>query len=218
MFMVSHTWGRSMDTDSYDGKATRFYRPGDNDYGRSIFDIRQRFVASVNYAIPFGKTRRTVRFIVGRLGAESILALQTGLAFPCNGHRPFQHRHNFRRTAEPASVTESSFRSAYGLSLVRYSLLYESALNTYGNGGVHYLDTDGNKTLDIGIFKNFRFTSERPLQFRWEVFNALNNTNYNRPGSNVSSPATLGISPGATGANDAVRSEVLLLIQESWRK
>jgi hypothetical protein len=45
-FIVSHLWGRSMDTDSYDGKATRFYRPGDNDYGRSIFDVRQRLVVA----------------------------------------------------------------------------------------------------------------------------------------------------------------------------
>jgi hypothetical protein len=82
MFMVSHSWGRSMDTDSYDGKATRFYRPGDNDYGRSIFDIRQRFVASVNYAIPFGNSKTgPMRFIVGGWELNSILALQTGLPF-----------------------------------------------------------------------------------------------------------------------------------------
>ena len=82
MFMVSHSWGRSMDTDSYDGKATRFYRPGDNDYGRSIFDIRQRFVASVNYAIPFGNNKTgPMRFIVGGWELNSIVALQTGLPF-----------------------------------------------------------------------------------------------------------------------------------------
>jgi len=54
-FMVSHLWGRSMDTDSYDGKATRFYRPGDNDYGRSIFDVRQRLVVSLNYELHLEK-------------------------------------------------------------------------------------------------------------------------------------------------------------------
>ena len=71
-----------MDTDSYDGKATRFYRPGDNDYGRSIFDVRQRFVASVNYAIPFGNNKTgPMRFIVGGWELNSILALQTGLPF-----------------------------------------------------------------------------------------------------------------------------------------
>ena len=72
------------------------------------------------------------------------------------------------------------------------SCFAESALNTYGNGGVHYLDTDGIKSLDFGLFKNFNFTETFRLQFRWEVFNGLNNTNYNRPASNVSAPATLG--------------------------
>ena len=65
---------------------------------------------------------------------------------------------------------------------------------------MHYLDTDGSKTLDYGIFKNFRFTERTSFQFRWEVFNALNNTNYNRPGSNVSSPATFGIITAAQPA------------------
>src|SRR4029077_4731232 len=81
-FMTNYMYGRSMDTDSYDSSGSRHYRPGDNDYGRSIFDIRQRFVASVNYAIPFGNNKTgPVRFIIGGWELNSILALQTGLPF-----------------------------------------------------------------------------------------------------------------------------------------
>jgi hypothetical protein len=44
------------------------------------------------------------------------------------------------------------------------------------------------------------FGEERRLQFRWEAFNALNNTNYNRPNGNVSAPSTLGKIFGAQPA------------------
>ena len=54
------------------------------------------------------------------------------------------------------------------------------------------MDTDGNKTQDIGLFKNFNFTESKRLQFRYEAYNLWNNTNYNRPGNNVSATATFG--------------------------
>lgn len=191
MFMVSHTYGRSMDTDSYDGKATRFYKPGDNDYGRSIFDIRQRFVASVNYSIPFGNDwKGPARHIAGGWELNTIIAFQTGLPFHVtatdrsNTGTSFGGRPNRTCNGNLPSGDRTVFR------WFDTSCFSEPALNTYGNGGVHYLDTDGSKTLDFGLFKNIQFTEARRLQFRYEAFNILNNTNYNRPSNNASAPAT----------------------------
>jgi len=182
-----------MDTDSYDGKATRFYKPGDNDYGRSIFDVRQRFVASVNYSIPLGNNwKGPARYIVGGWELNSIVALQTGLPFHVGGTDrsntgiSFGGRPNRTCNGNLPSGQRTVFR------WFDTSCFSESALNTYGNGGVHYLDTDGSKTVDLAISKNFSFGETKRMQFRYEVFNSLNNTNYNRPGSNVSAPATLG--------------------------
>ena len=192
-FMVSHVYGRSMDTDSYDGKATRFYKPGDNDYGRSIYDIRQRFVASVNYALPFGNhVKGPARYITGGWELNSIMALQTGLPFHVtatdrsNTGTSFGGRPNRTCNGNLPSGDRTPYR------WFDTSCFAEPLLNTYGNGGVHYLDTDGLKGLDLGIFKNFAFGEVRRLQFRYEAFNVLNNTNYNRPGSNVSAPASFG--------------------------
>jgi hypothetical protein len=200
-FMVSHMWGRSMDNDSYDGKATRFYRPGDNDWGRSIFDIRQRFVLSINYELPFAKhAKGLVRQVAGGWQLNSITALQTGLPFHvtatdrsntatsfggrpnrlCNGNLPADQR-------SPQKWFDTS-------------CFVESQLNTYGNGGVHYLDTDGNKNQDLGVFKNFRITEAKQLQFRYEAFNLFNNVNYNRPNMNISSASTFGKVTGAQAA------------------
>ena len=201
MFMVSHSWGRSMDTDSYDGKATRFYKPGDNDYGRSIFDIRQRFVASVNYTIPLGNNwKGPAHYLASGWELNSIVALQTGLPFHVtatdrsNTGTSFGGRPNRACNGNLPSDKRTVFH------WFDTSCFSETALNVYGNGGVEYLDTDGSKTVDFGLFKNIPFTEARRLQFRYEIFNALNNTNYNRPGSNVSSPATFGIITAAQPA------------------
>jgi hypothetical protein len=192
-YMVSYMWGRSMDNDSYDGKATRFYRPGDNDWGRSIFDIRQRFVASINYELPFGKHAKGIaKQVLGGWQINGITALQTGLPWHV--------------TATDTSNTATSFggrpnRSCNGnlptdqrtaQRWIDTSCFAVPPLNTYGNAGVHYLDTDGSKTQDIGLFKNFDITERIRLQFRWEVFNVFNNVNYNKPSTSVSAPATFG--------------------------
>jgi hypothetical protein len=192
-FMVSHSWGRSMDTDSYDGKATRFYKPGDNDYGRSIFDIRQRLVTSVNYALPFGRSMTgPAKWIVSGWELNGILALQSGLPF----HATSTDRSNTGTSfgGRPNRLCNGNLPAGQR-TIARWfdtSCFAEPVLNTYGNGGVHYLDTDGLKATDIGIFKTFAFTEARRLQFRYEAFNLLNNSNLNRPATNVSAPATFG--------------------------
>jgi hypothetical protein len=192
-FMSNYMWGRSMDNDSYDGKATRFYRPGDNDYGRSIFDIRQRFVMSLNYALPIGRgLKGPAKFAVAGWQLNSIYTIQTGLPF----HVTSTDRSNTAVSfgGRPNRICDGNLPAGQR-TVTRWfdtSCFAEAPLNTYGNGGVHYLSTDGLRTWDVGVFKDFAFTEEKQLQFRWEVFNLPNFTNYNRPGSNVSAPATFG--------------------------
>ena len=192
-FMTNYMYGRSMDTDSYDSSGSRHYRPGDNDYGRSIFDVRQRFVGSVNYELPFGKhAKGFVKQVIGGWELNSILSLQTGLPF-------YVTSTDFSNTAttfggRPNRLCNgnlpSSQRNVY--QWFNTSCFAQAPLNTYGNGGVFYLDTDGTKNEDIGLSKNFAITEQKRLQFRYESFNFFNNTNYNLPKNNVSTPSTFG--------------------------
>ena len=52
----------------------------------------------------------------------------------------------------------------------------------FGNQGVNLLRGDGNINFDFSILRNFSFTETKRLQFRAELFNALNHTNFNVPG------------------------------------
>jgi Carboxypeptidase regulatory-like domain len=189
-FLVGYTWAKSLDNDSYDRKATRNYRPGDMDKGRSIFDLRNRFVGSVVYDLPFGKNLTGVsKQLIQGWQLNAILTLQSGLPFQvttpddpsntgaswiprpnriCNGNLPVgqrtpQHWFDSRCFVEPAQ-------------------------NTYGNAGVAYLDTDGTKSLDFAAIKNFPIREAR-VQFRAESFNALNTVNFGRPGDTLGTPS-----------------------------
>ena len=57
----------------------------------------------------------------------------------------------------------------------------------FGNAGRNIARSDGLYTLDLGIQKAFRLGSEsQRLEFRGEMFNALNKTNFQAPASNIS--------------------------------
>ena len=43
---------------------------------------------------------------------------------------------------------------------------------------------------DTGLMKNFHFTESKYLQFRWEMFNALNHVNYNNPNTTINTGST----------------------------
>jgi hypothetical protein len=66
----------------------------------------------------------------------------------------------------------------------------------FGNSGRNILDGPGFLEINLSVFKNFYFEKHGSLQFRWEVFNALNHANLNLPNVNVNEP-TAGTIPTA---------------------
>ena len=47
-------------------------------------------------------------------------------------------------------------------------------------------------TVDMGLFKRFRFSNEMNLQFRAEFFNLFNTVNFSNPNTTVNTAATFG--------------------------
>jgi hypothetical protein len=70
---------------------------------------------------------------------------------------------------------------------------------SFGNAGRNILRGPGSANVDIGLFKNFLFGRERlgRLQFRAELFNVLNRTNFNNPNSALNAGANFGRITGA---------------------
>lgn len=188
--LSTYSWAKAIDNDSYDGKATRNYRPQDLDRGRSSFDVRHRFTTSLLYELPLARhSAGLVKWLGAGWQINGILALQAGLPFhvtttvdrsntgvtfgsrpnrACNGNLPSEQR-----------VPERWFDT---------SCFVLPAANTYGNAGVHYLETDGIRNVDLALFKHFVFKERWRLQLRGEAFNALNLVNFGRPNSGLESP------------------------------
>src|SRR5207248_984943 len=64
---------------------------------------------------------------------------------------------------------------------------------TFGNLGKNIIYGPGLWNLDLGLFKNIAIREQHRLQFRWELFDALNHPNFRGPSSwSLSSPASFG--------------------------
>ncbi len=77
--------------------------------------------------------------------------------------------------------------------------------------GVNILRGPGQANLDLGIFKRFSLGEERRLEFRAEFFNALNQVNFDLPGSSVSTPATFGVISDTTAAPRVIQFALRLM-------
>ena len=56
-----------------------------------------------------------------------------------------------------------------------------------GDGGRNTIISPGDWNLGFGLFKNFELTERVRLQYRWEMFNAMNHANLTNSQGNVSS-------------------------------
>ena len=74
------------------------------------------------------------------------------------------------------------------------------ALGTFGNFGRNVIVGPGSYNLDFALFKGFHIGERRELQYRWEMFNALNHANLGDPRSNIGA-----VRPGQIDTTSAPR-------------
>ena len=62
----------------------------------------------------------------------------------------------------------------------------ETGRGFYGNSARNILTGPGAATWNIVMAKYFAITERAKLQFRWELYNAFNHTNFYNPSTNIS--------------------------------
>jgi hypothetical protein len=67
-----------------------------------------------------------------------------------------------------------------------------SPVQQFGNEGRNAVEGPGYVNWDFSALKNIRLTETKELQFRGELFNVLNHTNFRLPVSDIESPTTFG--------------------------
>ena len=208
---ASYTWAHALDTSdsSNDGGSAMWQGHLKLDYGNSNYDIRNRFVGTLTYALPTLVGRSfMVQEVLGGWQVNAILDIRSGTPFnisysgdrlnvgtPGGAQRPI-YVHAGSMKCSKANIyagTSCLDSSAYALPALG---------STYGN--LHRNDLYGPKQLaqnNASLFKNFKIYEDVAFQFRVEAFNVLNHANVGQPNGVFGSPSfgtvSGAIAPGA---------------------
>ncbi len=169
------------------------------EYGRSLFDSRHRFTASVTYAIPSGQSLRGISGVLlqgwqfnGLLAINSSTpftvydSANVSLQAPHPGvSGMFGDRPNVigdPNQAAPHKVNEWVSRSSF------QRLDPVANAGQFGNESRNSINGPAFGSLDAALDKRFRLSETTRLLFRAEAFNVTNHTNYIVPIDDINSP------------------------------
>jgi hypothetical protein len=189
--LSSYAFAKSIDNLSSDVQGYSSQDPNNNnaEKGPSDYDVRHRWVTSVNYAFPFGKQGRGfVSHVVRDWELGSIFIMQSGLPFTPSISTDSANTGTSRRpdrvgTGELATRT---LNRDFDVSAFRVPAAY-----TYGNSARNVLYARRFTNWDFIAVRNFRIKEPVLLQFRAEFFNFTNTPAFGAPVTNIQS-ATAG--------------------------
>jgi Carboxypeptidase regulatory-like domain/TonB dependent receptor len=212
-FLASYSWSHSIDDVSSFNITGSASQPvaGENDLaqnpfnlgaerGPSMFDARHRLVLSYQWSLPFLEHASAwYGKVFGNWQLNGILTAMSGTPFTVfdsndvslQGQAPEISGFSSNRpnvvgnpNSGPRTVAEwfntSAFQQLQPDPLGRFQVFGDEGRNAVL--GPRYVN------WDASAFKNIRLTESKELQFRGELFNVLNHTNFRLPVSDIESP------------------------------
>ncbi len=223
-FLASYTYGHSIDNASglRDDDIQDPFRP-DLERGNSFFDIRQRFVFSGQYELPFGPGRRWGAGSSGVLG-KLVEGWQVGGIFTADSGFPLSFGVAGNPTAgtlldlgnrpnlagDPLAGFEDRDIAQRGVDqgttffdTDAFSRCDDAGTPCFGNLSRTFLKGPGDWNVDLVILKRTaipQISEVSNLEFRFEVFNLLNHANFDEPGQTLGTP-TFGVITSLKGGH-----------------
>jgi Carboxypeptidase regulatory-like domain/TonB dependent receptor len=164
------------------------------------FDVRHRFVASYIWDVPFGKghvlggnASGVARQIVGNWQLSGITTISSGTWYTItDGNGNFANSDGQQRPDYVSGQPVNSHPCVAG-TVFNTCAYADPPLGSFGNVGQNTVQGPGLQNWDMSLFKEFPFTESKHLQFRAEVFNLPNHTNFlfAKPGPQNSNNATV---------------------------
>lgn len=194
-FRTVYTYSKSLDDGTAWNSSVAANAPGfvmfpldpKLDYGPSTTDVRNLGVVSLTYELPFRRNKLVSGWSVSGIGT-----FQSGLPFtPQLGFNPTNNgdsRNPIRPSVNPAFTGPVILGSPNEYFNPNAFILPVSG--TYGNLGRDTLTGPGIANLDLSVLKNTSLTERFRLQFRGELFNIVNHTNFGTPNAVVYTAAT----------------------------
>ena len=192
-FDAEYTLSKSLDDASDTGTTNAEYNLPQNTYnptlekGPSSFDHRNRFTANAVYDLPFARgTHGLLHNLAGSWRASGILMLQSGSPFTVNlssatdvANIGLVSGNNVER---PNLAGDPNAGPKTAEQWFNTSTFVVPAQYTFGTSGRNIVIGPGLENLDLSLQKEWISREDCTLQFRFDVFNALNHANFNLPG------------------------------------
>ncbi len=165
----------------------------DADRGLAGVDVRNRWVSSLLYELPFGHNKPLIsdahgvlNSIVGGWQLGAVSTVQSGLPFTISGGAGRPNRVcNGETPPGGHTVTEWFDTSCFPLPAAVPDPVHGGVYIPFGNAGANILTGPGIVDLDLSAFKSFVMSETKRLEFRSEWFNSLNHPNFLNPSASV---------------------------------
>jgi len=215
-FLASYTWSHSIDDVSsfnITGSASQD-TAGENDLaqnpndlagerGRSMFDARNRFVLSYQWSIPYLQNSSTwYGHVLGNWQLNGIFTAMSGTPFTVfdsndvslQGQAPEISGFSSNRPNVIGNPNSGPRTAAEWFNVSAFQRITQdpnSPVQQFGDEGRNVVDGPGYTNWDFSALKKIRLTETKELQFRGELFNILNHTNFRLPVSDISAPSSV---------------------------
>ena len=196
----SYVWSKTIaDGNSYRRQGTQGELAQDflhnRERGLTGYDVRQRFVTSFLYSLPFGKGQRVgstvsgwADKIIGQWQISGIFQAQTG--FPLTVLMASATANNGRSTrANVVAGQSSALPNPSVTAFFNPAAFTPPPAGQLGNSGVMNVIGPGMHTFDGGILKTVPVREGHSLQLRVEFFNAYNHPSWGAPNASFGAAA-----------------------------
>jgi hypothetical protein len=210
-FRANFTWSKSIDDASqisgvsaggFDGAQDA--RNLNSERGLSDFDRRRVFTTDLTYALPFGRGKKffnqqgAVNALLGNWQFNLLMRLMDGQPFT---PQLSNFNYSLGESKRPDRVGSGKLDDPgpdKWFKVEDFVPVPRGAFR-FGTAGRNILIGPGRRLVDVSLFKSFAFSDQKRLQFRFEVFNAINAVNFQLPNRNIDVPQAATINQAQNG-------------------
>jgi hypothetical protein len=198
---AAYTYSKSIDdASSFEGILNPL--PGANNYARSLFDARHRFVVSYYWEPAVRKFSGFAGKVIDGWAVSGIVTYQTGfpIRITSSSDNELMNSFDFELPGEPNQVAPFSWQrpqsngNYYFNSLASQTSIFSEAnvFGYVGNAPRTICCGPGISDTDISFIKNIPVNERSHFEFRAELFNLFNHTQFYNPDGNSTDGSQFG--------------------------
>ncbi len=199
-FQSNFTWSKTMDTSSQGSLAwtNSIADPFDLSENRGVSDLNIPLISITNaiYETPSLRgSNALVKSLLGSWEVSAIYTAESGRPFGIvggygnNNSEALEYGDRADVTGQPYGLRQGG-KSHWLNEYFNPAAFRPNAAGTFGDSGRNLFQAPPVFTADAGVYKNWQIREQYGIQFRWEMFNALNHPSFNIPNNDPSSTST----------------------------